>query len=403
LKNITERLDRLITLTLHPSNLKNVTVTDQLAKQWVLDIKTEKENIRLQLIQQGFYVSNEKTLALFVQSCQLTITHYIDVLVGHNYAIAFSITSERKLQLASSCYKNILEQLEELLSFIEQRFATYFNQHEKVPDSYLLISKIEIKQQLKHLKKALDKKELSKELLGIVLSPIANFVGDKASDKFSYLQLMYIKTLVKELKDYGHSQKKDELSLLEILVYLNFNDISLASYSLSKLHGEANALEELEAKLEHYALYQKQFSQVFRKPNIILCNELPSLYDMLVGWIEDEKQFLQTKVIHNNTPEERTPEEISEGDLIKLSFSSPQLALFIRSMKETDVILNHNRSLVLRNISKIVKTMRSEKDLSNALQSEYYKTAKDLQTIRKVKDVVIKMLNYLIKLEKENK
>jgi hypothetical protein len=90
-------------------------------------------------------------------------------------------------------------------------------------------------------------------------------------------------------------------------------------------------------------------------------------------------------------------------EYIEWDLSVIQLALLIRACKDTGLITNRHKAEVLRLVAQVSHTMRSVKNIYDQLDKLYYLSAKDLRVIDKVKDVLIKLMNYVLILEKEAK
>ncbi len=325
-----ERWDRLISITLHPDNLPNFSTNPETIKLLLDQSETERDKVRKQMIKQAFSVSKEKAMEVFVQHNQSVLIRLLDKV--HHYKQIPDLNSS-----VIRMYETIGQHLEFILDFIEHYFSKYFNLDERVPASYLNLSKEELCHQLPACKKALEQNAgADKKLVSIICNHIKEFCADGYL-AYTYRDLIYHKELVNQINTLGTNGKVDYIysALKEVLIYLNFNSPLFIDYFLSQIHEELNGLSGNAAKIERLALHQKKIGQMQLKPGFVLHSEFPSVRETLLEVIQKEIEYLttiKTKVLA--TPEGvpvELPEKPEIKEYVSVPFRVPEIYLLNKS------------------------------------------------------------------------
>jgi hypothetical protein len=95
--------------------------------------------------------------------------------------------------------KVLLQAFENLLNYIEAHFTKYFDQDQKIPDTYAHISVKEFREKLEVIRKLFVENGVDKEFTELVLFPVNRFVETPEKKNLTFRSLIYKKYLVKEL------------------------------------------------------------------------------------------------------------------------------------------------------------------------------------------------------------
>jgi hypothetical protein len=359
-KHALERLVHLIDVDINPLKNKQSIPTQLQIDIWHKQAQTEKEYIIRHLRRKSLKMTDEKALELFVQQYQSEIILLLDKLFiikkqfpGSNHTLLFNA---------------ILSSLDELLNHIELRYIRFFNQDQKLPDSSLIVIQQEISKELKTITKFLPK-SMDLQLAGIILKPIKAFVKTK-NGSISYRQMIYIKNLVKEISLLPLQESISIDSIIESLIYVNFNSASFIKYAIDKIINDLNSAPSSEKRVL-LSIQLKKTNQLFLKPGVALHQNKLSTKERIQSWLLEELNYMeahQTLFIRPSPSHVAEPEESS----LHTSLSVQQLALWIRTAKDVGMITNQNQSALLKTVARIFKTPHSESISHESLRSKYY-------------------------------
>ncbi len=360
MKHALERLVHLIDVDINPLKNKQSIPTQLQIDIWHKQAQTEKEYIIRHLRRKSLKMTDEKALELFVQQYQSEIILLLDKVFiikkqfpGSNHTVLFDA---------------ILSSLDELLNHIELRYNRFFNQDQKLPDSSLIVIQQEISKELKAITKFLAK-SMDLQLAGIILKPIKAFVKTK-NGSISYRQMIYIKNLVKEISLLPLQESISIDSIIESLIYVNFNSASFIKYTIDKIINDLNSAASSE-KRELLSIQLKKINQLILKPGVALHQNKPSTKERIQSWLSEELNYMeahQTLFIRPSPSHVAEPEESS----LHTSLSVQQLAIWIRTARDVGMITNQNQSALLKTVARIFKTPHSESISHESLRSKYY-------------------------------
>ncbi|HUC79469.1 MAG TPA: hypothetical protein VMR70_01080 [Flavisolibacter sp.] len=325
-----EKWDRLISSTLHPDNLPNFSANAETIQLFLDQSETDRDKVRKQLIRQAFSTSKEKAVEHFVQQHQGILIRLLDKI--HHYRQVPELDGT-----IASLYEAIEGHLQEILGFIEHYFTKYFNLDERVPVSYLNISKEELCQQLPTCKQILGQRyDADKKLIGILCSYIQDFCSDGFM-AYTYRDLIYHKELVQQLISLGTNGRTEHhySALREVLIYLNFNSPLFIDYFTSQIHEELGSLPDNPSKIEHLAFHQKKIGQMQLKPGFSLHSEFPTVRETLLEVLDREIEYLTTiKVKVTAAPAQSVielPDRTSVRETVTVPFRVPEIYLLNKS------------------------------------------------------------------------
>jgi hypothetical protein len=382
-KHALERLDHLIAIEINPQKNNNLNIIHSHIENWSLTAKSEIENIARYLLRRSVKLKKEKEIELLVQQYQGNIILFLDKV----FIYKSSNTSPLYLQL----FESILQQLDELLTHIEQRYTRYFNQEEKVPDCYLNLIQQDISRELNRVNKFI-LKSMDPQLAEVILKPIKSFIRTK-NGNISYKQVIYMKTLIKEIAQLPLLESITEEAITQSLIYMNFNSTSFINFVIDRKVIEINKATPSE-KLELLTIQLKKINLMGLKPGAALYHNKPSAKERLKDWLTEEINFMEVQQSLFIRP---SPSQLSEPEehRVHTSLSVQQLALWIRTAKDVGIITNKNQSILLKTIAKMFRTPHSESISSESLHSKFY--APETSAKKAVKDLMLEMFNQVQK------
>ncbi len=155
-------------------------------------------------------------------------------------------------------------------------------------------------------------------------------------------------------------------------------------------------MHELPLMLEKLQWYRKKVNQVFLKPGMALYNGSTHIRNQLSQWLEEEIYFLEKK--HQMAfivPLQKT--NSNNTDPIATTLSVPQLALIIRLYKDTGVIKVTNQTQLMEKVARNFRTVAAATLAAGSINAKSY--APEMATVKKLKDVLINLMNQLRKIE----
>lgn len=295
----------------------------------------------------------------------------------------FTFKSTYASHLYQILFDSILQQLDELLTHIEQRYYRFFNQEEKVPDCYLNLIQHDMSRELKRVNKFF-LQSIDHQLVEIILKPIKAFIRTK-NGSISYKQMIYMKALVKEITQLPVQESISIDNITQSLLYLNFNSVSFINFEIERIRFQLNISQN--EKAEQLTDQLKKINLLVMKPGAALYPHKPSTKERIQSWILEEINFiqLQKSLFIRPAPIEKDFEDLK----INTSLSVQQLALWIRAAKDAGMIINKNHSTLLKTVARIFTTPHSESISPESLRIKSYINEKSAQNA--LKDLLMKM------------
>lgn len=217
---ILEWLDSLITVSLNPAKNNLNALSDDEIHTVMSKITEEKDKVLTILKKQIFGLTKEKQIVLLVNQSHSSLISLLDQVLKHNKTRSLNRNSLKEL------YSTLVSSLEELLSFIEVRFFAYLSLNERVPVTYLALTRKELKYRVDKLKIKLLSRDSQNELADIVLNTLYSFINRLKEDfPVTFQELLYQKDLLKELEMVELAQCETCVftGMDELLNFLNFN------------------------------------------------------------------------------------------------------------------------------------------------------------------------------------
>lgn len=346
-------LENFVAKTLHPARLKQTDSVVSQIPQWRELIASETERIRKQFIYTVFN-SKERQRELCIQHHQVQLIRMADQLFQY-LAIKNpkSIYQTRRDNLITTLYKETFRCTEDLLNYIEQYFASYFDRDADVPRVYLLLNQRSLRSSIKALRVKLTGLNANVDFIDVLLTPLSAFCQKK---KASYRELIYIKDVLRNLTACGAiSEVKD------LLVSMNFNSCTLVSQWIGEMVNTLNSLPETKDRTAQLSKWQKEINQIPVKPNMALKPNCASMRDQLNQWITEEIQYLETRQrLLSVAPSFKASSTVNDEEKLHFSVSENVLAILVRAALESKLILNKHGTTVFNTVSKFSSTLQTK-------------------------------------------
>jgi hypothetical protein len=349
-----EVLDDLISGILDPKNpLYENTITDHQFENWNDILMHEKVDIRKRLKKATYCFVKENRRIIYIRQHQNGITRLINMLVDFLMpkdagALQEMNDDENLVRL----YKRCLSALHELLIFIQEEFKHYFNEDERIPANKFLIIEQELKPQLVKIKKYLTKAGHDPVLADLIPETISQHCCFQNCNELTYRKFSYLKTVMNALEKVNPDKimASHYPTLPALLVYLNFNATSFKNYLVKLIYSEINTGASIEDKIETISFHHKEISQLSMKPGMSLSPAMPSVQLDLVTWLFTEMSHLEKKqTLGIVAPIQFKDGAEMDGEKgIYSQLTVEELALFLKSLKETGLVKNKNMKQVAR-------------------------------------------------------
>jgi hypothetical protein len=384
-----EWFDTLISQTLSPIN----PIIDKLSKKDFMiiseHIEKESKNIQNSLKKEIFLLRRKREVRLQVRKYHSNLVYLLDTI------IEYQKTEFDKDSQFSSVFELLQNKLEELLLIVESRFSDYLSLDERVPITYLMLSRNELEVNIKRLS-AKASENLNTTSLKIVIHNVIHFLGSFSKKKITYRQLLYHKDLLKGIKNIESSKEVNLFSEIDkVLIEKNFNSRDYIDYIIEHVKEESEVEESLPNRITKLLFYQKEFDRIYSNEKISFDPCRNNIKYVLQSWFKQEINYFERNLEFNvkTNPDDEIilkPSNVPESK-IECDLSADQIALILRAADESRIVkarsMNHFFKMIVPYLSTPFK-----KELSyQSVRSKSY-NAEDRD-----KDIAIKTLERIIK------
>lgn len=288
---ILQNWNKLVSETLHSSNVKQLSITPESIENIVKESLDEFEKVKSHLIEDVIERIKVKDKKQYIKATQAMLVDLLDKLYSYKQL-------KEQCQKVLNLYDEIGIHLENTLSFIRLIFSNYFDYNEKVPWSYFDISISEFRKKIQLINKCnLFSSDHYCTLIELLIKNFNKFCSRNRSN-VTYNELIYQKDLMNQLLK--AETLSSETLIKEVLFYVNYNDDEYLGYLYKKLNEIIKPLANKREKIATLRYEQKVFNQLHTKPDCQLTKEMHSLKEQLNHWIEEEVKFLERDdTIHN--------------------------------------------------------------------------------------------------------
>ncbi|RYJ44301.1 hypothetical protein [Flavobacterium beibuense] len=367
-----EWLDTLISLTLNPAKIYLQDLTKDDIQSLSEKALIETTQIQSELKNQVFSLHKESQLRLLVQKYHSALIILLDTVKGYEKNDAFEKSEYCNLS------RTVVSCLDELLFFIEVRFANFLSMEERVPSTYLNVSRKELKLKLDHLQKKLVADVADPIFSSLVLDNLYKFVNAKKTESITFRELLYRKELVQKLELLGLSETQTSIynALNELLIYMNFNSRSYINYFTRCIANKINGLATKTERIDSLHFHFKEFRQMHTHRSMILYPEHQTLKAILSNWFEQEIAYLE-KTMHlaPNPIKELKKNNLGQTkvtDKLTVNLSVDQIALILRAADESKLLHARSMSDVFKKIVPHLSTANKSELSYDSVRSKSY-------------------------------
>jgi hypothetical protein len=227
--------------------------------------------------------------------------------------------------------------------------------------------------------------DINPELLEILCRPIQKFTGAK---KPKFNQLTYLRKLVTEIEKISSHSKDPECKIKGALLHINYNSFNFHRYLTNEIYEAVEKQDNRSEAINTLIMFRKKLNQTIPFPKIAYREDRQSQLKMTLEYVKEEIAYYnQTQTFGSSQVQNTNSSKLKSG------ISVAQLALFIRLCRETGIIVNENKTEVLRKSTETLKTKHSTHISVNSLQSKYHNV--ETGTVKNLKPKIIEMLNKL--------
>ncbi|WP_432221800.1 hypothetical protein ACRASX_14885 [Flavobacterium sp. TMP13] len=388
-----EWLDTLILQLSNTNNLDVILISEQELLLMSTDVVKESKKIQIQIKNEVFAIRKKREIRLLIRKYHSTFIYLIDRMVGCQMS---NVQRNHNLGLLS---EKIITCLEDLLSFIETRFATFLSLDERVPITYIIVSRNELQFKVNKLKFKQLSSESDKATMDIVLHNLNDLLYSNSGHKSTYRQILYQKNLLRSIEESDLSKVNENFysELDELLLVLNFNSLTYFHWLAQRLKDDLKLMDGLTEQLCLLLSHFKEFSQINSNKKVSFDPFQKNISDSLLGWFENEIKYLQHRInlssdikLAGGTRETVNNEKLVQNK-IECNLSADQIALILRAGDESRIIKARSMSQVFKTIVPYLSTSQKV-DLSyDSMRSKSYNAEE------RDKEIAIQTLERIIK------
>ncbi|MNS18528.1 hypothetical protein D3C72_502230 [compost metagenome] len=387
-----EWLDSLILQTFNPKNTIINSISQTELSLISENISEESKKIQIRLKNEVFSLRKKRQIRLLVRKYHSTLIFLLDTIIENQKNDAFQDPD------LSAIIDTIINSLDELLSFVETRFSTYLSLDERVPITYLMVSRKELELKLDKLKRKKISNEIHRNVMEIVLAVLYKLVKSDRGYKITYRQILYQKELLKNMDDFNDFESSLSIysSFDVLLIRLNFNCIDYVNYLISRIMDTINSEATIEERRSKLLWHFKEFSQLYSNEKVMFEPSQQNIKDVLNNWFKHEIGYLETGM--ENSPKalpdyvsKLRVEAVVEENKIECILSTDQMGLILRATDESRIIKARSMSQIFKTIVPHLSTP-FKKDLSyQSVRSKSYNAEE------RDKEIAIQTLEKIIK------
>lgn len=370
-----EWLDSVVTSILNPRKNDVNQITSVQSKIIIEKATQETQLIQSQITIQVFSLTKEKQIKVLVGNYHSALIILLDNLIANNDAINLERDDLKEVT------DTLLSSLDELLTFIESRFANFLSLDSRMPATYLAISKKKIKQKLDKLKNSLISNAHDEKVVDIVFANLYSFANSKKNKEVTFRQVMYRKQLIKELESLKILKKEENTpSALEaLLISMNFNSRTFIGYFTQTITDKISTYETPTEKMENLFFYFKEFNQIHSNDGVSLKPHYQNLKKILSDWFKEEIIFLEKQQHLSLTPLQSLSKRLDKSTLVNRTenkilckLSTDQTALILRASNELKILISKSMNQVFKTIVPYLSTPNKNILSYDSMRSKSY-------------------------------
>lgn len=364
-----EWLDSLVLQHFNPDKTEVGKFTEEDLTVISKNIKSESSRIEIRIKNEIFAMKRKRQIKLRVRKYHSTLIFLMDNMVDN------CKTGPFQLPALLAIGESIIKCLDELLSFVENRYAGYLSLDEKVPLSYLLVSRKEMHLKLKKIQLQA-KLNFSVDLgvLKLAAEELTAAASLHSRTRMTFRQVLYQRRVLRELEEMDCTDCGSELfsALDRVLVSINFNSRNYIGILISRFTEMLASAPAAKEKVGMLSRCFKEFRQLDTNRGMFLNADVQHIATVLENWIQNELAY-QEKLMELSVSEP-TASSADGGTEHKLEcdLSADQIGIILRAADEARVVKSRSMSLVFQRIVPHLSTA-FKRDLSyQSVRSKSY-------------------------------
>lgn len=387
-----EWLDSLILQTFDPKNTTSSSISESTLSLTSENIAKESQKIQIQLKNEVFSLRKKRQIRLLIRKYHSTLIFLLDNVIENRKNTIFNAPN------LSTSIDTIISALEELLSFIEIRFATYLSLDERVPITYLIVSRNELHLKLDKLQRKKWQNEIHQNIMESVISVLYQLIQSNRGYKITYRQILYQKELFKSIDDFDESEKSVDIytSLDELLIRLNFNAQVYITCLINRIVSNLDMQTTLTDRMSKLLFIFKEFRQLYSNESIMFEPSQQNIKSVLHNWFKHEVAYLEREIELNASSRigvqtKNIDATVALDNKIECILSTDQMGLILRATDESRILKARSMSQIFKTIVPYLSTP-FKKDLSyQSVRSKSYNAEE------RDKEIAIQTLEKIIK------
>ena len=387
-----EWLDSLILQTFDPKNTAGNSISESTLSLTSENIAKESQKIQIQLKNEVFSLRKKRQIRLLIRKYHSTLIFLLDNVIENRKNTIFNAPN------LSTSIDTIISALEELLSFIEIRFATYLSLDERVPITYLIVSRNELHLKLEKLQRKKWQNEIHQNIMESVISVLYQLIQSNRGYKITYRQILYQKELFKSIDDFDESEKSVDIytSLDELLIRLNFNAQVYITCLINRIVSNLDMQTTLTDRMSKLLFIFKEFRQLYSNESIMFEPSQQNIKSVLHNWFKHEVAYLEREIELNASSRigvqtKNIDATVALENKIECILSTDQMGLILRATDESRILKARSMSQIFKTIVPYLSTP-FKKDLSyQSVRSKSYNAEE------RDKEIAIQTLEKIIK------
>jgi hypothetical protein len=387
-----EWLDSLILQTFDPKNTTSSSISESTLSLTSENIAKESQKIQIQLKNEVFSLRKKRQIRLLIRKYHSTLIFLLDNVIENRKNTIFNAPN------LSTSIDTIISALEELLSFIEIRFATYLSLDERVPITYLIVSRNELHLKLDKLQRKKWQNEIHQNIMESVISVLYQLIQSNRGYKITYRQILYQKEFFKSIDDFDESEKSVDIytSLDELLIRLNFNAQVYITCLINRIVSNLDMQTTLTDRMSKLLFIFKEFRQLYSNESIMFEPSQQNIKSVLHNWFKHEVAYLEREIELNASSRtgvqtKNIDATVALDNKIECILSTDQMGLILRATDESRILKARSMSQIFKTIVPYLSTP-FKKDLSyQSVRSKSYNAEE------RDKEIAIQTLEKIIK------
>lgn len=362
-----EWLDTLILEHLNPCKTDLSRLSESELTVIAEHVVKESQRIQIRMKNEIFAIKSSKQIRLQVRKYHSLVIYLLDTMSESLKSSVFKRTDLAK------CGQGIMKVLDDLLLFLENRYSVYLSLDEKVPITYLLVSRREMQQKLKGLQKRQWDDDQIRQDIQAVTEQLSSRLSLDHRSRITFRQVLYERKILKELEKLDGLDNHSFFSSLDhLLIGLNFNCTVYINLVLQRMISKLEMQKGVSEKLELLSYYFKEFGQIPSNEKLFFNAGMPHVKIVLGNWFQHEIQYLEKQLGSVAVSSGEQVILAKQETKLECDLSADQIGIILRAADEARVVKSRSMSLVFQRIVPHLSTA-FKKDLSyQSVRSKSY-------------------------------